>query len=200
MNKPLSKADKTRQLIIQKMASVFNRKGFAGTSMSDVEITTGMSRGGIYGAFENKELMALAAFDYNFDKICRIVSEETKKVKSFEEQLMVYGKVYRLMVDDEVFYGGSPLLNTASEADNTNALLKERVSKALTKKEKSVRAILELGVFSGEFKKQIKPDKIAHTIISMLEGGLMMSRATGNPSAIDNVIKQLDELLNGIRN
>ncbi|RZL99390.1 MAG: TetR/AcrR family transcriptional regulator, partial [Pedobacter sp.] len=64
-----SKAERTRQLIIEQTAPIFNTKGYAGTSMNDLTAATGLTKGAIYGNFENKDEVAVAAFDYNFSKI-----------------------------------------------------------------------------------------------------------------------------------
>lgn len=70
-----SKSENTKQLIIEKTASVFNTKGYAGTSINDLMNVTGLSKGCIYGNFENKDEIALKVFDYNFAKITQHVKE-----------------------------------------------------------------------------------------------------------------------------
>ena len=54
----LSKAERTKQFIVEKAAAVFNEKGYAGTSMNDLTIATGLTKGSIYGNFENKDDIA----------------------------------------------------------------------------------------------------------------------------------------------
>jgi len=60
----LTKSDRTRQLIVEKAAHLFNVKGYAATSMSDIIEATGLAKGGIYGHFKSKEAIASEAFDY----------------------------------------------------------------------------------------------------------------------------------------
>jgi AcrR family transcriptional regulator len=55
MDKTLSKAGRTRQFIIETTAPIFNTKGYEGTSMSTLTEATGLTKGSIYGNFENKE-------------------------------------------------------------------------------------------------------------------------------------------------
>jgi len=61
----MSKAEKTKQFIIEKTAPVFNTKGYTSTSLSDITKSTGLTKGSIYGNFENKEEVALEAYRYN---------------------------------------------------------------------------------------------------------------------------------------
>ena len=50
-----SKAEETKKFIVEKAAPIFNKKGFAATSMNDILDVTGLSKGCVYGNFENKD-------------------------------------------------------------------------------------------------------------------------------------------------
>lgn len=50
----MSKAERTKQFIIEKTAPIFNAKGYMGTSMNDIMNATGLTKGSIYGNFETK--------------------------------------------------------------------------------------------------------------------------------------------------
>ncbi|MCB9298396.1 MAG: TetR/AcrR family transcriptional regulator [Lewinellaceae bacterium] len=67
----MAKAEKTRQYIVEKAASLFNSKGFAGTSMDDIVKATGLSKGGVYGNFSSKEAIALSAFEHAVQRVSR---------------------------------------------------------------------------------------------------------------------------------
>ena len=58
----MKKSLRTRQHIIQTTSKLFNKQGFAGTSLSDLSSATGLTKGGIYGNFKNKEEVALEVF------------------------------------------------------------------------------------------------------------------------------------------
>ncbi|RKM92681.1 TetR/AcrR family transcriptional regulator, partial [Aquimarina sp. AD10] len=60
------RSEKTRQLIIKKTASIFNKKGYTGTYLSDLTNATGLTKGSIYGNFKDKNEVALEAFRYNY--------------------------------------------------------------------------------------------------------------------------------------
>src|ERR1051325_4681678 len=115
----LTKAERTRQFIIEQAAPIFNRKGFAGTSMSDILHATGLAKGGLYGNFESKEEIAREAFKYMFDRVYTdMVKTVIKKQSPLEKLIAVcdYHKDYtkRTQVD-----GGCPILNFSIEVDDT---------------------------------------------------------------------------------
>src|SRR5690606_23622022 len=95
MKKEFSKAERTKQFIVEKTAPVFNTKGYAGTSLSDLTLATGLTKGSIYGNFENKDEVALAAFDFNFNRVTNYIKERILKTENAIERLLVYPKVYR---------------------------------------------------------------------------------------------------------
>jgi AcrR family transcriptional regulator len=180
------------------MAEVFNKRGYAGTSMADAQAITGLSRGCIYGNFENKEIMALAVFEYNLAKLCTVIHNRIIKAKTFEAKLMVYARVYRTLAEDNFLLGGSPILNTATEADDTNGLLKERVATASLKWQTCMAGFVEEGIKAGEFREDTNAAQIAFTILSLIEGALILTRINGDPSRMDQVMTSVAQMLSNI--
>jgi len=195
IEKRLSKSDRTRNLIIERSVDIFNKKGYCATSMSDVQAATGLSRGGLYGYFDNKGMLALAVFDHNLEKAFDFVSQRTKMAGSFHDKVLMFARVYQYAGNESTFTGGILLLNPASVVDDTVELIRERVSRAIFKKERALTNLLELGIRAGEFKKNISPSELAHTIISILEGGLLIASATNDPSKMDRIIKTVDQMI-----
>ena len=86
----MSKAERTRQFIIEKTAPIFNSKGYAGTSLNDIVDATGLTKGSIYGNFGNKDEVAIAAFEYNFGNITNYIAIRIRERESAIDKLLVY--------------------------------------------------------------------------------------------------------------
>lgn len=198
MNSASSKSERTRNFIIESTAEIFNKKGFAGTSLSDLTEATGLSKGSIYGNFENKEEVALAVFDYNLARLTQAISAEVQKTVTYYEKLMVYTRIYRNVSGNIDRIGGCPILNTAIEADDTHDLLKDKASKAVIQWKKNLVRIIEGGIEAGEFKPDVNINQTAVSIIALIEGGIMMSRVTGDPSQMSMVLKTVELMINQI--
>jgi TetR/AcrR family transcriptional repressor of nem operon len=195
MDEMLTKADRTRQYIIETTADIFNKKGYAGTSMSDLTTATGLTKGSIYGNFENKEDVALAVFDYNYTRVISEINKRMASAKTYREKLLVYADVYNHYTMRSFPEGGCPILNTAIEADDTNGLLKDKASKALVKWQKNIQELIKLGVQAGEFRKDADPVQLAVSIVALIEGGVMISRVTDDKSSLNRVIKTVAYLI-----
>ena len=197
MNKELSKAERTRQYIIEATAPVFNKKGYAGTSLSDLTEATGLTKGSIYGNFENKEEVALAVFDFNTCRVSDMVEQQMKAADTYYEKLMVYSRVYN---DDRLAaHGGCAILNTAVEADDTNEALKIKAAQAILRWKKNIVTLINGGIAAGEFKADINPEENALAIIALIEGGVMISKVTDSSSSLQQVLRAVENLINQLK-
>ncbi|KIO75325.1 transcriptional regulator [Pedobacter lusitanus] len=199
MDNGLSKAERTRQFIIETTAGIFNTKGYAGTSLSDLTDATHLTKGSIYGNFENKEDVALAAFDYNLSKIKQAIAQRVQKAVTYHDKLMVYAQVYHSFSGAPFPTGGCPILNTAIEADDTNTLLKAKVAKAVTDWKKDISTMILSGIETGEFKADTDTDRIAYSIIALIEGGIMIAKITGVAANLDRILITVEELILGLK-
>ncbi|MET7257614.1 TetR family transcriptional regulator C-terminal domain-containing protein [Dyadobacter jiangsuensis] len=199
MNVGTTKAERTRNFIIEKTAEIFNRKGYAGTSMSDITEATGLTKGSIYGNFENKEEVALAVFEYNRSLVFNTVQAQLEKAETYFEKLMVYGRVYRDVIASVGDRGGCPILNTAVEADDTNVPLQLSAAKALLSWKKNIVGMIEKGTEAGEFRQGVNAEQMAVSIIALIEGGVMLSKVTNDYRNMDHVLATVQTLVRVIK-
>jgi AcrR family transcriptional regulator len=198
MNSGETKADRTRAFIIERASELFNKKGYAGTSLADLMAVTGLSKGSIYGNFENKEEVAVAVFEYNCQQVKLIFDKEVSNASTYHERLMVYAKMYG--ISKGVFMkGGCPILNTAVEADDTNPLLKKKAAAAIHQWRDKLEVLIQQGILAGEFKKNAAVRQTALAIISLVEGGLMIRRATDDPLSMEFIIDTVEKIINQIK-
>jgi AcrR family transcriptional regulator len=194
----MSKAEKTRQFIIEKTAPIFNTKGYAGTSLNDMTASTGLTKGSIYGNFTNKDEVALAAFDYNLQQVGNIINDEMSKKESIEDKLLVYVTVYSNCLKQTFPTGGCPILNTAVEADDTHPELRKKAMSAILSWKHKITNLIEKGIENKEFNASIDSEEIALTIIAMIEGGTMLAKLTGKYDHRKSVMKSVERLIKGL--
>ncbi|HEY9049500.1 MAG TPA: TetR/AcrR family transcriptional regulator [Ohtaekwangia sp.] len=195
----MPKAELTKALIIEKTASVFNKKGFAGTSLTDIEEATGLTKGSIYSNFTSKDDVALAVFDYNLKTVNTIVNTEMSRYSSSRERLMAYVKVYGKHVLDHPFpAGGCPILNTAIDADDTHPELRKRASAAVIAWKDTVVGLIRKGIREGEFTGSIDPEETALTMVATIEGAVMISKVTGKIAFLKTVMKSVENMINDL--
>jgi TetR/AcrR family transcriptional repressor of nem operon len=195
MDNALSKAERTRQFIIESTAWIFNTKGYAGTSVADLTEATKLTKGSIYGNFESKEEVALAAFDYNLSRISKAIKDRIEKAASYHDKLMVYARVYHSFMGEPFPRGGCPILNTAVEADDTHSQLKEKVANAISEWKDMIISLVNEGIKGGEFKPGMESTQLAYSIIALIEGGIMVAKVTDTPANLDMILKTVEMLI-----
>jgi len=198
MNIPLSKTERTRQLIVERTAPVFNAKGFAGTSLTDLTNATGLTKGSIYGNFKNKDEVGLAAFDYNFQKVTAHIRSRILATDNAIERLMVYPFVYRDFLKIPFLKAGCPILNTATEADDTHPLLKAKAAEALAFWKKAVENQVKRGIERKEIRQDTDPVEITVVMISLIEGAVMQAKLTNRSVELRIAMNFLEKLINNL--
>jgi AcrR family transcriptional regulator len=194
-----SKAERTKQFIIEKTAKVFNTKGYAGTSINDLIDATGLSRGSIYGNFENKDEVALAAFDYNFGNVVAYIKMKMEEKKTSIEKLLVYPETYRNFLKIPFLEAGCPVLNTSTEADDTHPQLKEKVVNALKLWKNAVEKLLTKGIEAQEIKPDTHITTFTTILMSLIEGAVMQAKVMGNSTALNITMDFLEKMINDLR-
>lgn len=195
----MSKAEKTRQFIVAQTAAIFNEKGYAGTSLADLTHATGLTKGSIYGNFDNKDEVALAAFDYNFNRVTHYIKEQILATDHAIERLLVYPKVYRNFLTIPFLKPGCPILNTATEADDTHPQLRERAAKALSFWQTSIENQVKRGIKRGEIKPGTQPTEVAVILTSLIEGAIMQAKVTGKPTELYIAMNFLAQHINSLK-
>lgn len=195
----VSKAERTRQFIIEKTAPIFNAKGFSGTSLTDLTSATGLTKGSIYGNFENKDAVALAAFDFNFGRINDYIKSKILLHENAIDRLLVYPKVYRNFLKIPFLQAGCPILNTATEADDTHPALKNKAKEALAYWKRSIENQVKRGIDRKEIKPATNPASIAIVTMSLVEGAIMQAKVTGHSKDLGLAMDFLEQVLSHIK-
>jgi TetR/AcrR family transcriptional repressor of nem operon len=199
MKESSSKSENTRQFIIEKTAPVFNAKGFAGTSFADLIEVTGVSKGGIYGHFENKDEVALAAFDYNFGRVTGYLKERILAKENAVERLLVYPKVYRDFLIIPFLKPGCPILNTSTEADDTHPGLRKKAQEALAYWKKSIENQIKRGIVRKEIKSSANPGEVSILITSLIEGAVMQAKVIGKSADLKVAMDWLEKMIRDLK-
>jgi len=189
----MGKAEETKQYIIEKSASLFNKKGYAGTSISDLTEALGLTKGAIYGNFKNKDEIALEALVYNFDQISVRISKIVRAIDNCCDKLIAFAKFYRDNFDTIAEDGGCPILNGAIDSDDGNPLIREKVLSLLNYWRTNLEQILQRGIDKKEIMKNTNIKKTAALFIMLIEGGFMLSKITGDSMHLETAVTHLTE-------
>ncbi|NNJ88178.1 MAG: TetR/AcrR family transcriptional regulator [Eudoraea sp.] len=190
-----TKAERTSAYIIEKVAPIFNKQGYIGTSMSDLTEATGLTKGALYGNFENKESLALAAFEYHSNKLLAAIDERLNSSGNAIEILFRLTDFYRHYDEFTAPMGGCPILNVGVDANYNNQLLEGAARETLRTIEGKIALVLENGVNKRELKLPVPPLQFAKQLFTMIQGAIAMATITGDRKYLINTIAYLELLV-----
>lgn len=187
----LSKAEKTKQLIIEKSAPLFNTKGYAGTSMTDIMDATGLTKGGLYGNFQSKDEIAALAFEYSYNKVRTELVAVIRQQQTSLEKLYAILNFHRGYTVRPQIEGGCPVQNTAVEADDAYPFLKKKARAALYEFLAGIEQIIQNGIKYKEFKATVDPKKEAEIIYAQIAGAIMMAKLADDVNLLNRILDNL---------
>jgi TetR/AcrR family transcriptional regulator, transcriptional repressor for nem operon len=196
----MRKGERTRHMILEKAAPIFNSKGYSGTALVDLMQATGLEKGGIYRHFSSKEELAAAAFDHAWSVVSapRFAALDASSNGVQRLKTMISNFAERPAKN---MPGGCPLLNTAIEADDNNTALRTRAKRALEEWKLHVINAVEQGIRAKQLRRNTDPEAVAVILIATLEGALMISRLERDRRALqqakDHLFAFIDSLAEG---
>lgn len=187
----MSKAEETKRYIIETVAPIFNKHGYAATTMSQLTKATKLTKGAIYGNFKNKEELAIRAFDHNVALLIGAIRKRTNKSSTALERLNAIVDFYRDYYNYSKKFGGCPVLNVGVDANNQNTLLLENVRKTIKTLQGYIEKIIQKGIDRNEFKKDADPKAWAVRIDTMIQGATFITYTMDNDAYMKNTMDQI---------
>jgi len=189
------KAARTTAFIIETVAPIFNRHGYVGTSMSDLTEATGLTKGAIYGNFENKESLALSAFEHNRKLLFQALDQRLGQGGSSLDSLFSLLAFYKQYDIFTLPLGGCPILNVGVDAQGNNTLLAAAVRETIKDIEGKIALVLEHGAKKNELHLSVPPLQFAKQLFTMVQGAIAMSTMTRDRKYLINTLTYLEQLI-----
>jgi len=185
----------TSEYILEKVAPIFNKQGYVGTSLSDLTKATNLTKGAIYCNFLNKEELALKSFELNVKKVVLpleiLILEQTNAV----QKLFAITKYYRNYYDLANSRGGCPILNVGLDARFINPLLFNAAKKTSENLVNGLTSIIKNGIIKNEIQENIESSIYAKNIYAMIEGAIFMAFTHENEDYLINITNLIDSLI-----
>jgi TetR/AcrR family transcriptional regulator, transcriptional repressor for nem operon len=187
--------ENTKDYILQTVAPIFNKKGYVGTSLSDLTEATGLTKGAIYGNFKNKEDLAIQAFKYNTKKILFPLSVSIRKAETAIDKLLALVNFYKSYYHLTKNEGGCPILNVGIDAKHNNQALFQLAREVARKLELELEIIIRNGIEDNEIRKNIDAKLYAKNFYCMIEGAVFMAHAQKEEAYILNMMEHITSVI-----
>ncbi|XZF12426.1 TetR/AcrR family transcriptional regulator [Chitinophagaceae bacterium MMS25-I14] len=186
----MTKAENTKQMILEKAGPIYNSKGINGTAIDDILDAAKVTKGCLYNHFESKDDLSVQTADYLLKKINYGIGQAMMKEKTAKGKIFAYMDFNRSPLSTYID-GGCPIFNMGIEADDNHSAVKKMVSSVLNISQESFAGILQSGIDNGEFSKELDPAVFAFKMFSAIEGGIVMCRVMNTNTPMKGLIKSL---------
>lgn len=172
---------------------VFWRKGYVGTSLSDLTAALGINKPSLYAAFGNKEQLfasALARYGsrYGLPHAARLLEPADTPLR---DRLRNYLSSVARMLTDPSLPGGCLIAQSSYEAGGGN--LPEEATRTLTGLRQETRRLLaevfEQEQAAEDMRSKKDPDRMASYVMTVMMGMAAMSRGGADLAELEGVIE-----------
>ena len=195
-----TKGDLTRQHIIEKAMQLFSVKGYFNTSIDAIVKAAGLTKGGLYGHFRNKEEIWYAVYDQCVglwrDIVFRGVRDLPDPLARIEKVLENGLKDY---LGGEVFEGGCFLLNSLVELSGQSPAMSNHLLKGFQRLAALLRSWLEEAEQQGRLQAGLDLEGIANFLVIALNGATPLYAASKDPAVWQQTLAQLHFYLDSLR-
>ena len=186
----LSKSERTKQFILETAVPLYNEKGISGVNIDDILEATKLTKGCLYGHFENKEDLSDQVIDLSLKMVSDRIRAGVYKAKTIKGKVFAFLDFYKNPIETYIS-GGCPIFNTAVEADDNYPLIKEKVARVFKTGQQELAGLLQQGIDTGEFSADLDPVVFAFKLTASVEGGIVMCRVMGTAKPMQGLVKSL---------
>ncbi len=186
----LTKAERTKQFILETAAPLYNEKGISGVNIDDVLAATKLTKGCLYGHFENKDDLSEQVIELSLRKVSDTIRAAVSHSKTAKGKIFAFMDFYKDPIQT-LIPGGCPIFNTAVEADDRYPGIKQKVAHIFRAGQQEITAVLQQGIDNGEFSDKLDPALFAFKMVAAVEGGVVMCRVMDTAKPMHSLIKNL---------
>lgn len=195
-----AKGDLTRQNIIEKSMQLFSVKGYFNTSTADIVQAAGLTKGGLYGHFRNKEEIWYAVYAECVRIWKRIVFQDIKDIADPLERIAkVMENSMKNYLGGGIFKGGCFLLNALVDLAGQSPAMSRHLLEGFQGFSRLLERWLEEAAHQGLLKEGLNLAEIANFLVISLNGAAPLYAASQDPAVWQQTLAQLRFYLQSLR-
>ncbi len=172
---------------------VFWRKGFQGTSLDDITAATGLAKPSLYAAFGDKNALFLKVLDRYHERIIanaeRVLNDGPSARDAIERWLTGFVPFCSGVRGSR----GCLSINTAADGASEQKEIRKKVERFNRKLEELLRNRLRAD--RTQFSDAFDPDSVAHTIMAIYLGLMVMAKDAPDAARVRATLNQAMKLL-----
>ena len=183
-------ATDTKSKILEAAARLFHEQGYNATGISTILREAGVNSGSLYNIYPSKEALLVGVLERYTELLYPIVMSPVEaQTEDPLERVFVLLDQYRQWLTPIHFAMGCPIGNLALEVGDgqppARALIRQNFEGWIA----AVRKWLEAA--GDQLPADVDRGQLAQFVLTVMEGGVMQSRAAGSPEPYEGSVAQL---------
>jgi TetR/AcrR family transcriptional repressor of nem operon len=180
-----------REAVLDKAMQAFWDHGYCATSMAELMKATGLQPGSLYGAFDSKQGLFLAALDHYGERGAGRLRQALADADSPLQGIRGFFRRLAGDIADPKARRSCLLVNTVLELSRQDAAVQQRVNSHLDAMEELFRQALEAARTSGELAPDKDPAALAAFLMTSIWGLRVLGGTDPAPERVHAVLEQL---------
>jgi AcrR family transcriptional regulator len=163
--------DSKRAALVEVAAACFAKSGYDGTSMSDVAMAAGISKGSLYDYFADKEDLFYAVFEWFEQQLAQVIAIQTAPEGPIIQQIeRSVEAVASSLVQNIALYPVYLEVWAAAARTGTRARFSQAMQALYAGYRQELATRLRAGQEAGEIKLEADTDSLAAALVGAIEG------------------------------
>ncbi|EZH64847.1 hypothetical protein DH09_20250 [Bacillaceae bacterium JMAK1] len=197
MARPVGQGEQTKKRIAEKAKVIFERKGYAATSMEEIREYSQISKGSIYYHFKSKEELFLYTVEKASESWRIEWEKEANQLATATEKLYLLARFYASDMQNPI----SKIVPEYMGSENIEEMVKEKLIHLVQPEYDVFYEIINEGLRNQEFVSNKNAEDISHILYSTLTG-MSITQFLGYDEEKFYLLYQnaIEIFLNGIKN
>jgi TetR/AcrR family transcriptional repressor of nem operon len=185
-----AQASETRAKLLETAFQLFHEQGFNATGVATILREAGVNAGSMYHFFSSKDDLLLKVLEFALAYLEPMIMGPAESASDDPiERVFILLNQYRIRLDANQCRMGCPIGNLALEVSDGNAEARELIHRNFENWAGRVEEWLKMA--GNRLPKNVDRAKLAHFVLTVMEGGLMQARAAGHMGPFDDSVAVL---------
>lgn len=194
----MQKGDETKEKILGVSLDLLHKRGYFATSINNIIDNSGIKKGSIYFHYKSKETLIIEVLNEAIERYEKQISKGVTHEAASDQIIDMINAITDYHVNGDISKGclfGNMALEIGHDGSEISALIESFFKRW----ENKFISLLNIAEKNGEIKLKEPARVLARMILSSIEGGVLLSKISGNTESLKDCMKVIKSLINEIR-
>ena len=193
------KGELTKQKVLKTARELFYLNGYNNTSIDDILKASKVKKGNLYFHYRGKEALGYAVIKSYLEDEIKLVDEVFAGPGSPMERIYRLLETSRRHLAERGCRGGCPIGNFAIEMSDIHNGFRKKINQVFDAWSERLEKLLKEAKQVGELPPSIDAKAMAHMMVAVWEGGVMLVKTRKDPRVLGDCIKSLKGMMEAYR-